>query len=60
MLSSVLHSVCSIHVNIEIMRAFVRLWQMLTTNTRWPDSLRRSKGSTTPSSRSCLTLFVNS
>jgi hypothetical protein len=32
MLSSVLHSDRAIHVNIEIMRAFVRLRQMLTTN----------------------------
>ena len=32
MLSSVLHSNRAIHVNIEIMRAFVRLRQMLTTN----------------------------
>jgi hypothetical protein len=32
MLSSVLHSDRAIHVNIAIMRAFVRLRQMLTTN----------------------------
>ncbi len=32
MLSSVLHSDRAIHVNIEIMRAFVRLRQMLSTN----------------------------
>lgn len=32
MLSSVLRSACAIHVNIEIMRAFVRLRQMLTSN----------------------------
>lgn len=32
MLSSVLHSTRAIHVNIEIMRAFVRLRQMLATN----------------------------
>jgi hypothetical protein len=32
MLSSVLHSDRAIHVNIEIMRAFVRLRQMLITN----------------------------
>ena len=33
MLSSVLRSERAIHVNIEIMRAFVRLRQLLTTNT---------------------------
>jgi len=33
MLSSVLHSARAIHVNIEIMRAFVRLRQMLASNT---------------------------
>jgi len=32
MLSSVLHSARAIHVNIEIMRAFVRLRQMLASN----------------------------
>ena len=32
MLSSVLHSARAVHVNIEIMRAFVRLRQMLTSN----------------------------
>jgi len=32
MLSSVLHSDRAIHVNIEIMRAFVRLRQMLASN----------------------------
>ena len=33
MLSSVLHSDRAIHVNIEIMRAFVRLRQLLASNT---------------------------
>lgn len=33
MLSSVLNSELAIHVNIEIMRAFVRLRQMLASNT---------------------------
>jgi hypothetical protein len=33
MLSSVLHSQRAVHVNIEIMRAFVRLRQMLQQNT---------------------------
>lgn len=32
MLSSVLHSDRAVHVNIEIMRAFVRLRQMLASN----------------------------
>jgi len=32
MLSSILHSDRAIHVNIEIMRAFVRLRQLLTSN----------------------------
>ncbi len=34
MLSSILNSKRAIHVNIEIMRAFVRLRQMLATNTK--------------------------
>jgi len=33
MLSSVLHSARAVHANIEIMRAFVRLRQMLASNT---------------------------
>ncbi len=33
MLSSVLRSKCAITVNIEIMRAFVKLRQMLASNT---------------------------
>ncbi len=33
MLSSVLHSDRAVHVNIEIMRAFVRLPQLLASNT---------------------------
>ena len=33
MLSSVLHSKRAVRVNIEIMRAFVRLRQMLASNT---------------------------
>jgi hypothetical protein len=32
MLSSVLHSTRAVHVNIEIMRAFVRLRQLLQTD----------------------------
>jgi hypothetical protein len=32
MLSSVLRSACAVHVNIEIMRAFVRLRQMIRQN----------------------------
>ena len=34
MLSSVLHSKRAVHVNIEIMRAFVRLRQMLASNAQ--------------------------
>ena len=34
MLSSVLRSQRAVHVNIEIMRAFVRLRQMLASNTQ--------------------------
>ncbi|HEU4836845.1 MAG TPA: hypothetical protein VFS90_20605, partial [Pyrinomonadaceae bacterium] len=33
MLSSVLNSECAINVNIEIMRAFVKLRQLLASNT---------------------------
>ncbi len=33
MLSSVLNSKCAVQVNIEIMRTFVRLRQMLLSNT---------------------------
>ena len=34
MLSSVLRSKCAVQVNIEIMRAFVRLRQLLATNAQ--------------------------
>lgn len=39
MLSSVLRSSRAIAINIEIMRAFVRLRQMLTTNKKLADKL---------------------
>ena len=76
MLSSVLHSDRAIHVNIEIMRAFVRLrHDCMDAGGRatqeqlpkcsppmwiWPASSRRWKGSTTPSSGSCSTPYANS
>jgi len=50
MLSSVLHSDRAVHVNIEIMRAFVRLRQMLARMPISRASLRRWKRNTTPNS----------
>ena len=55
MLSSVLRSPRAVAVNIEIMRAFVRLRQMLSSHA---DLARKSKPwsrNTTASSRSCST-----
>jgi hypothetical protein len=40
MLSSVLHSSRAIQVNVEIMRAFVRLRQMLASNRKLAEQLR--------------------
>jgi hypothetical protein len=44
MLSSVLHSPRAVHVNIEIMRAFVRLRQMLQQNTELARKLAALEG----------------
>ena len=56
MLSSVLRSERAIGVNIEIMRAFVRLRQMLASNAELARKLAAlEKKNTTPSSRSCST-----
>jgi hypothetical protein len=55
MLSSVLRSPRAVQVNIEIMRAFVRLRQMLHKTPNWRESSPPSKRNTTPNSRSSLT-----
>ena len=56
MLSSVLRSERAIGVNIEIMRAFLRLRQMLASNAELARKLAAlEKKNTTPSSRSCST-----
>lgn len=55
MLSSVLHSDRAIHVNIEIVRAFVRLRQMLASNSTSRASSPRWSKSTTLSSGWCST-----
>ena len=54
MLSSVLRSKRAISVNVEIMRAFVKLQQMLSSNTNSPAALTNSKASTINSSKSSL------
>jgi len=55
MLSSVLRSPRAVQVNIEIMRTFVRLRQMLQQNADLARKLAALERSTTPSSRSCST-----
>jgi hypothetical protein len=39
MLSSVLRSTRAVRVNVEIMRAFVRLWQLLASNRQLAEQL---------------------
>jgi hypothetical protein len=51
MLSGVLHSRRAIQVNVEIMRTFVRLRQMLASNARLARKLEELKKNTTPSSK---------
>ena len=60
MLSSVLRSKRAVMVNVEIMRAFVRLRQMLASNVALARQLAPSRKSMTRSSRSCLTPSANS
>ena len=59
MLSSVLRSKRAVMVNIEIMRAFVRLRQMLASTPILPASSPHWRRNTTPSSRPCSMQFVN-
>ncbi len=59
MLSSVLHSDRAVLVNIEIMRAFVRLRQLLATHADLSRKLAALEKSTTPSSKSYSTRFAN-
>lgn len=51
MLPALLHSDRAIHVNIEIMRAFVRLRQMLASNAELPASWPHLKRNTASSSK---------
>lgn len=60
MLSNVLKSKRATQVNIEIMRAFVRLRQMLRLTSSFPDDLMNSIANTTANSKSCLTHFAKS
>jgi hypothetical protein len=60
MLSSVLRSERAVQVNIEIMRAFVRLRELVATHKTWLASWKRSKKDTTLSSRSCLMPYGSS
>jgi hypothetical protein len=59
MLSSVLHSQRAVRVNIGIMRAFVRLRQMLQTNADLARKLAVLERSATPSSRRFSRPFAN-
>lgn len=59
MLSSVLNSERAVQVNIEIMRTFVRLRQMLTSNTELARKLKILSGNMTRSSRLCSMRFDN-
>jgi hypothetical protein len=59
MLSSVLRSKCAITVNIEIMRAFVKLRQMLASNTNSPAAWTSSKASTISNSKLSSQRFNN-
>lgn len=58
MLSSVLRSPRAVRVNVEIMRAFVRLPGCLPPTPSWPGVWMNWRRSTTPSSRSCSTPFA--
>ena len=60
MLSSVLHSNRAIHVNIEIMRAFVQLRQMLTSNVDLARKLAALESNYDAQLRSCSRRYVNS
>ena len=60
MLSSVLRSKRAIQVNVEIMRAFVRLRRMLASNEELARKLGLLKRNTTHSSRSFSMRFENS
>jgi hypothetical protein len=55
MLSSVLRSERAVQVNIEIMRAFVRLRQILASNAQLARKLAGWRKNTTRSSRLCST-----
>ena len=57
MLSSVLRSKCAITVNIEIMRAFVKLRQMLISNAELSHRLDTLESKYADSSRLSLTRF---
>ena len=59
MLSSVLRSKRAVSVNIEIMRAFVKLRQMLASNTNSHVDWMSLKASMIASSRLCSTRFGN-
>ena len=58
MLSSVLRSASAIAVNIEIMRAFVRLRRMLSEHADLARRIDRLGRSTTSGSKSSLTPFA--
>jgi hypothetical protein len=51
MLSSVLRSACAVEVNFAIMRAFVRLREMLLSNADLARKLAELEANTIPSSR---------
>ncbi len=59
MLSSVLRSPRAVQVNIEIMRAFVRLRQLLLSNAELAGKLAALEKNTTLNSVSCSTPFAS-
>ncbi len=58
MLSSVLKSQRAVQVNIQIMRTFVRLREMLASNQKLVERLDALKKPMTQNSRVSLVLFV--
>ena len=59
MLSGVLKSKRAVQVNVEIVRAFVRLRRLLASNAGWPANWKRLSRSTTASPGRCSTRSVD-
>jgi len=59
MLSSVLRSKRAVQVNIQIMRTFVKLRELISSHTQLAKKVQALEKRTTPSSKLCLMLFTN-